>query len=240
MSGTPPKALVVDDSPDILNLVSSALQRDGFVVSQASSGDDAIALAHRDSPDLIVLDVMMPGTDGIETCRLLREFTDAYIVMLTARADEVDKLVGLSIGADDYMVKPFSPRELVARAHAMMRRPRRTGPESSLRIFSGMNIDTGTREVWVDNALVAITRTEYEILDSLASDPRSVITRTALVQRIWGKDWFGDDHVLDVHMSSLRRKIGDASGTPRFITTVRGVGYRFVGTAPDQTQPDQT
>ncbi|MEI6570301.1 MAG: response regulator transcription factor [Actinomycetes bacterium] len=235
MSGTPPTALIVDDSPDILNLVSSALQRDGFVVSQASSGDDAIALARRDSPDLIVLDVMMPGTDGIETCRLLREFTDAYIVMLTARADEVDKLVGLSIGADDYMVKPFSPRELVARARAMLRRPRRTGPESSLRIFNGMNIDIGTREVWVDNAVVALTRTEYEILDSLASDPRSVITRTALVQRIWGQDWFGDDHVLDVHMSSLRRKIGDASGAPRFITTVRGVGYRFVGTAPDQT-----
>ena len=235
MSGTPPTALVVDDSPDILNLVSSALQRDGFVVSQASSGDDAIALARRDSPDLIVLDVMMPGTDGIETCRLLREFTDAYIVMLTARADEVDKLVGLSIGADDYMVKPFSPRELVARAHAMLRRPRTAASESSMRIFNGINIDTGTREVWVDNALVSLTRTEYEILDSLASDPRSVITRTALVQRIWGQDWFGDDHVLDVHMSSLRRKIGDASGTPRFITTVRGVGYRFVGTAPDQT-----
>ena len=235
MSGTPPTALVVDDSPDILNLVSSALQRDGFVVSQASSGDDAIALARRDSPDLIVLDVMMPGTDGIETCRLLREFTDAYIVMLTARADEVDKLVGLSIGADDYMVKPFSPRELVARAHAMLRRPRTAVSESSMRIFNGINIDTGTREVWVDNALVSLTRTEYEILDSLASDPRSVITRTALVQRIWGQDWFGDDHVLDVHMSSLRRKIGDASGTPRFITTVRGVGYRFVGTTPDKT-----
>lgn len=235
MSGTTPKALVVDDSPDILNLVSSALQRDGFFVSEASSGDDAIAIARRDSPDLIVLDVMMPGIDGIETCRLLREFTDAYIVMLTARADEVDKLVGLSIGADDYMVKPFSPRELVARAHAMLRRPRSTPSESSIRIFSGMKIDTGTREVWVDNALVAITRTEYEILDSLASDPRSVITRTALVQRIWGQDWFGDDHVLDVHMSSLRRKIGDASGTPRFITTVRGVGYRFVGIPPDKT-----
>ena len=235
MSRTPPTALVVDDSPDILNLVSSALQRDGFVVSQASSGDDAIAIARRDSPDLIVLDVMMPGTDGIETCRLLREFTNAYIVMLTARADEVDKLIGLSIGADDYMVKPFSPRELVARAHAMLRRPRTTASESSLRIFNGMNIDTGTREVWVDNALVSITRTEYEILDSLASNPRSVITRTALVQRLWGQDWFGDDHVLDVHMSSLRRKIGDVSGTPRFITTVRGVGYRFVGTAPDQT-----
>ncbi len=235
MSGTPPTALVVDDSPDILNLVSSALQRDGFVVFAASSGDDAIEIARRDSPDLIILDVMMPGTDGIETCRLLREFTDAYIVMLTARADEVDKLIGLSMGADDYMVKPFSPRELVARAHAMLRRPRTTASESSLRIFNGMNIDTGTREVWVDNEVVFLTRTEYEILDSLASDPRIVITRTALVQRIWGQDWFGDDHVLDVHMSSLRRKIGDASGAPRFITTVRGVGYRFVGTAPDQT-----
>ena len=235
MSGTLPTALVVDDSPDILNLVSSALQRDGFVVSEASSGDDAIEIARRESPDLIILDVMMPGTDGIETCRLLREFTDAYIVMLTARADEVDKLVGLSIGADDYMVKPFSPRELVARARAMLRRPRTAESESTLRIFDGMKMDTGTREVWVDNAAVFLTRTEYEILDSLAFDPRSVVTRSALVQRIWGQDWFGDDHVLDVHMSSLRRKIGDVSRTPRFITTVRGVGYRFVGTTQDRT-----
>ena len=235
MSGTLPTALVVDDSPDVLNLVSSALQRDGFVVSEASSGDDAIEIARRESPDLIILDVMMPGTDGIETCRLLREFTDAYIVMLTARADEVDKLVGLSIGADDYMVKPFSPRELVARARAMLRRPRTAESESTLRIFDGMKMDTGTREVWVDNAAVFLTRTEYEILDSLAFDPRSVVTRSALVQRIWGQDWFGDDHVLDVHMSSLRRKIGDVSRTPRFITTVRGVGYRFVGTTQDRT-----
>ncbi len=233
MSGTQPKALVVDDSPDILNLVSNALQRDGFVVVEASSGADAIAIARREQPDLIVLDVMMPGIDGIETCRLLREFTNAYIVMLTARADEVDKLVGLSIGADDYIVKPFSPRELVARARAMLRRPRTTESESSLRIFSGMKMDTGTREVWVDNEAVFLTRTEYEILDSLAMDPRTVVTRSALVQRIWGQDWFGDDHVLDVHMSSLRRKIGDVSGTPRFVTTVRGVGYRFVGTAAD-------
>ena len=235
MSGTLPTALVVDDSPDILNLVSTALQRDGFVVSEASSGDDAIAIARRESPDLIVLDIMMPGTDGIETCRLLREFTDAYIVILTARADEVDKLVGLSIGADDYMVKPFSPRELVARARAMLRRPRTAESESTLRIFDGMKMDTGTREVWVDNAAVFLTRTEYEILDSLAFDPRSVVTRSALVQRIWGQDWFGDDHVLDVHMSSLRRKIGDVSRTPRFITTVRGVGYRFVGATQDPT-----
>jgi DNA-binding response OmpR family regulator len=234
MSGTSPKALVVDDSPDILNLVSSALQRDGFLVSEASSGDEALALARRDPPDLIVLDVMMPGTDGIETCRLLREFTDAYIVMLTARADEVDKLVGLSVGADDYIVKPFSPRELVARARAMLRRPRSTGSASSLRTFNGMKIDTGTREVWVDDETVFLTRTEFEILDSLAADPRSVVTRTAIVQRIWGQDWFGDDHVLDVHMSSLRRKISDVSRTPRFITTVRGVGYRFVGTYAEQ------
>lgn len=234
MSGISPKALVVDDSPDILNLVSSALQRDGFLVSEASSGDEALALARRDPPDLIVLDVMMRGTDGIETCRLLREFTDAYIVMLTARADEVDKLVGLSVGADDYIVKPFSPRELVARARAMLRRPRSTGSAPSLRTFNGMKIDTGTREVWVDDETVFLTRTEFEILDSLAADPRSVVTRTAIVQRIWGQDWFGDDHVLDVHMSSLRRKISDVSRTPRFITTVRGVGYRFVGTYAEQ------
>ena len=229
MSDATPKALVVDDSPEILQLVASALRRDGFEVREAASGDQALALAREDEPDLVVLDLMMPGIDGIETCRRLREFSRAYVIMLTARADEADKLVGLAIGADDYVTKPFSPRELVARARAMLRRPRGADRDTGTREFVGLSVDIGTREVRVADSLVDLTRTEFDLLEVLTGTPRTVLTRTALVQRIWGDDWFGDDHVLDVHMSSLRRKLGDDPKEPRYVHTVRGVGYRFVG-----------
>jgi DNA-binding response OmpR family regulator len=229
MSDANPKALVVDDSPEILQLVASALRRDGFDVREAQSGDQALTLARDDEPDLVVLDLMMPGIDGIETCRRLREFSRAYVIMLTARADEADKLVGLAIGADDYVTKPFSPRELVARARAMLRRPRGEDRDTGTREFAGLTVDIGTREVRVEDALVDLTRTEFDLLEVLTGTPRTVLTRTALVQRIWGEDWFGDDHVLDVHMSSLRRKLGDDPKAPRYVHTVRGVGYRFVG-----------
>lgn len=229
MSDATPKALVVDDSPEILQLVASALRRDGFEVREAPSGDQALALAKEDEPDLVVLDLMMPGIDGIETCRRLREFSRAYVIMLTARADEADKLVGLAIGADDYVTKPFSPRELVARARAMLRRPRGADRDTGTREFVGLTVDIGTREVRVEDTLVDLTRTEFDLLEVLTGTPRTVLTRTALVQRIWGEDWFGDDHVLDVHMSSLRRKLGDDPKEPRYVHTVRGVGYRFVG-----------
>lgn len=229
MSDANPKALVVDDSPEILQLVASALRRDGFDVREAQSGDQALTIARDDEPDLVVLDLMMPGIDGIETCRRLREFSRAYVIMLTARADEADKLVGLAIGADDYVTKPFSPRELVARARAMLRRPRGEDRDTGTREFAGLTVDIGTREVRVEDALVDLTRTEFDLLEVLTGTPRTVLTRTALVQRIWGEDWFGDDHVLDVHMSSLRRKLGDDPKAPRYVHTVRGVGYRFVG-----------
>jgi len=229
MSEATPTALVVDDSPEILQLVASALRRDGFEVREAQSGDQALVLAREEEPDLVVLDLMMPGIDGIETCRRLREFSRAYVIMLTARADEADKLVGLAIGADDYVTKPFSPRELVARARAMLRRPRGAERETGTREFVGLSVDIGTREVRVEDTLIDLTRTEFDLLEVLTGTPRTVLTRTALVQRIWGEDWFGDDHVLDVHMSSLRRKLGDDPKEPRYVHTVRGVGYRFVG-----------
>ena len=229
MSEATPKALVVDDSPEILQLVASALRRDGFEVREAASGDQALVLVREDEPDLVVLDLMMPGIDGIETCRRLREFSRAYVIMLTARADEADKLVGLAIGADDYVTKPFSPRELVARARAMLRRPRGEQRDNGAREFAGLVVDTSTREVSRDGTPIELTRTEFDLLEVLTGTPRTVLTRTALVQRIWGDDWFGDDHVLDVHMSSLRRKLGDDPKAPRFLHTVRGVGYRFVG-----------
>ena len=212
MSEATPKALVVDDSPEILQLVASALRRDGFEVREAPSGDQALALAREDEPDLVVLDLMMPGIDGIETCRRLREFSRAYVIMLTARADEADKLVGLAIGADDYVTKPFSPRELVARARAMLRRPRGADRDTGTREFVGLSVDIGTREVRVEDSLVDLTRTEFDLLEVPTGTPRTVLTRTALVQRIWGEDWFGDD-----------------PKDPRYVHTVRGVGYRFVG-----------
>ncbi len=227
MSDATPRALVVDDSPEILQLVASALRRDGFDVREAQSGDRALVLAKENEPDLVVLDLMMPGIDGIETCRRLREFSRAYVIMLTARADEADKLVGLAIGADDYVTKPFSPRELVARARAMLRRPRGADRDTGTREFVGLTVDIGTREVRVEDTLVDLTRTEFDLLEVLTGTPRTVLTRTALVQRIWGEDWFGDDHVLDVHMSSLRRKLGDDPKEPRYVHTVRGVGYRY-------------
>ena len=229
MSEATPKALVVDDSPEILQLVASALRRDGFEVREAPSGDRALELAREVEPDLVVLDLMMPGIDGIETCRRLREFSRAYVIMLTARADEADKLVGLAIGADDYVTKPFSPRELVARARAMLRRPRGEQHQHGAREFAGLVVDTSTREVSLDGTPIELTRTEFDLLEVLTGTPRTVLTRTALVQRIWGDDWFGDDHVLDVHMSSLSRKLGDDPKEPRYVHTVRGVGYRFVG-----------
>ena len=229
MTERSPKALVVDDSPEILHLVASALRRDGFEVAEAADGTSAVETARADGPDLVVLDLMMPGIDGLETCRRLREFTNAYIIMLTAKAEETDKLVGLRIGADDYVTKPFSPRELVARARAMLRRPRGDGGVAPVREFGALRIDPGAREVTIDGSPIDLTRTEFNLLDLLSASPRVVVSRETLVQNLWGGEWFSDDHVLDVHMSSLRRKLGDDPKAPRFLHTVRGVGYRFVG-----------
>ena len=224
-----PRVLLVNDNPDENESLDSRLRALGYRTSLLQDGEQALDVVSRDPPDLVVLDLMMPGIDGIETCRRLREFSKAYVIMLTARADEADKLVGLAIGADDYVTKPFSPRELVARARAMLRRPRGEERDTGTREFDGLSVDIGTREVHVDGSAIDLTRTEFDLLEVLTGTPRTVLTRSALVQRIWGDDWFGDDHVLDVHMSSLRRKLGDDPKAPKYVHTVRGVGYRFVG-----------
>src|SRR5262249_33873410 len=151
---------------------------------------------------------------------------DAYIVMLTARDDEVDKVVGLSVGADDYVTKPFSLRELVARIHAILRRPRITPADESRRI-GDLRIDRSGRQVYVADDPVELTRVEFDLLDALSENPRIVLTRAVLLERLFGPDWIGDDHVLDVHVSNLRRKLGDGGRTPRYVVTVRGVGYRM-------------
>ena len=222
------RALVVDDEPPLVKVVSRYLQREGFEVATAGDGEQAIALAREFDPDVIVLDLMLPGIDGIEACRQIRSFSDAYIVMLTARVEEIDRIVGLSTGADDYVTKPFSPGELMARVRAMLRRPR-TGGESApaVRRFADLEIDAEARDVQVGGQLVDLTKIEFDLLDVLSAEPRVVFSREQLLDRVWGREWCGDDHVVDVHIANLRTKLSDDPRNPRYVRTVRGVGYRM-------------
>ena len=231
MSGQEPahlRALVVDDERPLVEIVSNYLKREGFEVVSAFDGERAVELARETRPDVIVLDLMLPGLDGIEACRRIRGFSDAYIVMLTAKAEESDKIVGLSTGADDYLTKPFSPGELVARVRAMLRRPRAGAAEaeSSVRRLGLLEIHPGAREARVDGASVELTRIEFDLLDTLSAEPRIAFSRSQLLERVWGPGWFGDDHVVDVHVAKLRRKLGDDPANPRYVRTIRGVGYR--------------
>mgnify|MGYP003326059766 CR=1 FL=1 len=223
------RALVVDDSIELVEILVAALRADGFEVTAVGSGEQAVVSARSLDPDVIVLDLGLPGIDGFETCRQLRSVTDAYIVMLTSRDDEVDKIVGLGAGADDYMTKPFSPRELVARVRAMLRRPRGAAIRDvpAVRDLGAVVVDTAAREVTVDGVPVALTKIEFDLLDALTVDPKVVVTRAQLVERVWGEDWYGDDHVVDVHVSKLRRKLGGEHRGARLVLTVRGVGFRF-------------
>jgi DNA-binding response OmpR family regulator len=221
------RVLVVDDEPPIVELVRGYLEREGFLVTVAADGLTAIERARADAPDVVVLDLMLPGLDGIEVCRQIRTFSDAYVLMLTARSEEIDRVVGLSVGADDYLVKPFSPRELVARVKALLRRPRTAARDAPPGV-AGIDIDIARHEVRADGRIADLTATEFAILAALARDPGVVISRTALLDQVWGPDFVGDDHLVDVHVANLRRKLGDAAEHPRFIETVRGVGFRLV------------
>jgi DNA-binding response OmpR family regulator len=225
------RVLVVDDELPLARLVSAYLDRDGFDVQTVADGREAIARAREWDPAVIVLDLGLPGVDGIEVCRAVRTFSDCYIVMLTARVEEIDKLVGLSVGADDYLTKPFSPRELVARVRAMLRRPRQDdasaddGPPDIA--FGSLTIDLPGREVRLSGELVDLTRTEFDVLAALATHPRMAFSRLQLIEAVWGPAWVGDEHLVDVHIGHVRRKLGDDSTAPAFIRTVRGVGYRM-------------
>lgn len=231
------RALVVDDEAALAEVITSYLARENFEVRAAHSGLDALKLARELDPDVIVLDLSLPGIDGLEVCRRLRTFSDAYVVMLTARDTEVDTIVGLSVGADDYMTKPFSPRELVARIHAMLRRPRATtavaaetesAPEEEPpRVFGDLRIDVAGREVSVGGRAVNLTRTEFDVLAALSSRPGLVFSRRRLLEAVWGDSWVGNDHLIDVHIGHVRRKLGDDPGRARYVSTVRGVGYRM-------------
>lgn len=218
------KVLIVEDDAQMAASTRTLLERAAFEVTVCGDAESGLAVARQLPADLVVLDVSLPGIDGIEACRRLRSFSDAYVIMLTGRDSETDRVNGLSVGADDYMAKPFAPRELVARIRAMQRRPR-TDPNAPapLRRFGALEIDPAARVVKVAGEVVDLSRTEFDLLDSLASQPRVTLSRQQLLELVWGGSWFGDDHVIDVHMSNLRRKLGSSG----YVVTVRGYGYRM-------------
>jgi DNA-binding response OmpR family regulator len=219
-------ALVVDDAPEFLAMVAPLLHKEGFDVTTAADGEEAVERARAVQPDLIVLDLSLPKLDGVEVCRQLRAFSDAYVIMLTARTEEVDLLVGLAVGADDYMTKPFSPRELVARVRTLMRRPRQPSTPS-VRQVGDLSVDTTAREVLLGGKEVELTKIEFDLLATLVEQPRMSFTRAMLIERVWGHDFYGDDHLVDVHIANLRRKLDDDPRAGRYVKTMRGVGYRL-------------
>lgn len=230
------RVLVVDDEPSIRTLLTAYLRGEGFEVAEAATGAQALRqAADRDTPvDLVLLDIGLPDIDGLEVLRRVRATSDVSVVLVTARAEEVDMIVGLGVGADDYVTKPFSPREVVARVKAVLRRVRpddgsdpRTGASNALH-FDGLTIDPDRREITAAAGPVTLSALEFDLLLALARSPGRVFSRAQLLERVWGYDFFGDERVVDVHVRGMRRALGDDANSPRILGTVRGVGYKFL------------
>lgn len=228
---TAPKILIVDDEQSIINLVSAYLRPEGYEVHTATDGPTGLKAARSLRPDLIVLDIMLPGLDGLQLLAELRRESEVYVIMLTAKTDETDKIIGLSMGADDYLTKPFSPRELVARIKAALRRYGKSNSlaDSRMLVFNRLRIDPEARLVWKDGAQIDLTAIEFDLLHTLAEHRGRVLSREQLLERVWGHDFYGEERVVDVHLGHIRKKIEDDPAQPAFIVTVRGVGYRFAG-----------
>ena len=219
------KVLIIDDEEKILNLVTSYLEREGYEIFTAQDGLEGLKLNKKVNPDIIVLDIMLPGMDGLELLSQIRRESNVYVIMLTAKTEETDKIVGLSVGADDYVTKPFSPRELTARIKAALRRLKLSGQEIEKDILSynTIKMNLGSRKIWIKDKLIELTAMEYDLLRALAVHPGLVLSREQLLEKVWGHDYFGELRVVDVHIGHIRQKLGD----DRYSATVRGVGYRF-------------
>lgn len=220
------KILVIDDESSIVNLVTAYLKPEGYEVFTATDGPSGLKAMRAFKPDLVILDIMLPGMDGLELLSRLRRESEVYVILLTAKTEETDKIVGLSVGADDYVTKPFSPRELTARVKAALRRLQTggaSGSEMSVLAFRHLRMDLGARQVTVDNNPVELTAIEFDLLKSLAEQRGRVLSREQLLQKVWGREYFGEMRVVDVHLGHVRQKLGRED----LIATVRGVGYRF-------------
>lgn len=229
--------LIVEDERNLVGLVRGYLEREGYEVGEASDGPSGLEAVGAVDPDVVVLDWMLPGFDGVELLRRMRRFSEAYVIMLSARSEEADRLAGLYSGADDYLTKPFSPDELVARVKAVLRRPRGTRgvawgapgvDEEPPRGFGELEVDPGCREVRLRDEPVGLTALEFDLLSVLSSRPGFVFSRSRLLERAWGeRDYFVTEHAVDQHVANLRKKLQEDPMSPRYIQTVRGVGYRF-------------
>ncbi len=230
------KILLIEDEDGIVHLINLYLKNEGFTVVIAKDGADGLALHARERPDLVILDIMLPAIDGFEVCKRIRAWSKTPILMLTARGSEEDRITGLDLGADDYLLKPFSPRELVSRVRAILRRSgtpdtsangeQKLPTNNEVLRFPGLTIDVPARRVEVNEVEIALTPTEFDLLALLAKSPDRVFTREILMNKVWGYDYLGDGHTIDVHMSALRKKIELEPGQ-RYIKTVWRVGYRF-------------
>ncbi len=220
------RILLIDDEPSIHNVVTAYLKSEGYEFLSAMDGINGLSAVRTFKPDVIILDVMLPGMDGIELLANLRRESNVYVILLTARSEETDKVIGLSVGADDYLTKPFSPRELIARIKAALRRIQSMNNPSEISpilAFSNIRIDPSERRVWVSEQLIELTAVEFDLLVALAQHHGMVLSREQLLEKAWGYDYFGDTRVVDVHIGHIRQKLGE----DRFIETIRGVGYRF-------------
>ena len=228
------KVLLVEDEEAIIAPLCAALEREGFEVAHAGTAAEALERAAAPAPDVVLLDVMLPDGSGFDVCRQLRQESNVPIIMLTARAEEADRVLGLELGADDYVVKPFSAREVVARIRSVLRRMNMVGEvrRDGAIVVGGLSIDPSTRTATKDDQPLDLTRKEFDLLQLLMSQAGTVVTRDRLIDEVWDMNWFGSTKTLDVHVSGLRRKLGDDSAAPRYIHTVRGIGFRF--TAPEE------
>lgn len=226
MSSTAARVLVVEDERALAGMIRNYLDRAGHDVRMCHDGATAVEVSREWVPDVLVLDLGLPGLDGIEVCRRVREFSDPLVLMVTARDDETDTLIGLSVGADDYVTKPFRPRELVARVGVLLRRPRASTPPVAVLRLGVLELDPQARTVMVAGAPVHLTKLEFDLLATLLAQPRRAFARRELIAEVWGADWVGDEHLVDTHVKHLRRKLGDDPARPAYVVTVRGVGYR--------------
>lgn len=216
------KILIVDDEPGIRNLVSAYLRKEGYEIYEADDGNKAVKAAHAFKPDLIILDIMLPGMNGLEVLAQIRRESQAYVIFLTARTEETDRIVGLSVGGDDYVTKPFSPKELVARVNAAFRRLQIPSAMPAILLSQHIRLDRSSRQIWVDETLLDLTQMEFDLLATLMEHRGQVLSREQLLDQVWGEAYYGETRVVDVHVGHIRQKLGE-----RFISTVRGLGYRF-------------
>jgi len=226
-----PRILVVDNEHLIIDSLTYSLRQEGFEVEAVEDGALALEIVPKFKPDVIVLDVMLPGINGLEVCRQLRTFSSVPVIMLTARGEEIDRVLGLEVGADDYLVKPFSFRELLARIQAILRRvelDQQADPSKPI-VAGPIRLDVIARQVFIDTAEVQVSAREFDVLTTLMTNIGQALSRERLISEVWGVDWVGDTRTLDVHIRWLRLKIEDDPASPRFIQTVRGYGYRFTG-----------